>query len=199
MSAPQYPTRFILLLSALVLTIQSPLCAGGSFLPTEPLEVEASAGRIRVVNLSPLQVAGALTGAFRFIELRSDGRWAPSAFVGFRDIKRNGKFRVFLYQTTPHGPLIAGYDYVLYDQLVTRKLIVDDIPKRAALHVSVAWSARGEFQVSFYDGAVHLLDTELRSLVPFVAVSSAKVKFSFAVNETVARVARSNLGVLNQR
>jgi hypothetical protein len=153
-------------------------CAGASLGETGPLESEASSGEISMLDLSPLASPGMIDGAFRFTKLRSDGRWAPSAFVRFRDQQRNGKFRIFLYQDTPQGLLVAGYDYVLNGQLAMRKIIVEDIPRQAALRVKLHWDTSGKFWVMFYDGVSHVIETELRSLVPFVAVSSGNAKFS---------------------
>ncbi len=154
------------------------LCTGASFGETGPLELEASSGEISMLDLSPLASSGMITGALRFTKLHSNGRWAPSAFLGFRDQQRNGKFRIFLYQKTIQGLLVAGYDYALHDQLVIRKIIVEDIPHQAALRVKLNWNSSGTFRVMFNHGASHNIETELRSLVPFVAVSAGNAKFS---------------------
>ncbi len=142
------------------------------------LEIEASHTEISTLELAPLTTDGRLNGAVRFTKLTTAGRWAPSAFIGFGDRDQRGKFRVFLYQESLFGPLVAGYDYVLHDRLVLREIVVHDMPRKMALVVRVDWNENGQFRVAFFDGKRHVVETQLQSLVPFIAVSSGRAKFS---------------------
>ena len=173
MPKPRIESRLVL--AGLVVS----LCTGASFLPAEPLELKASSGEIVTLDLAPVESDGSIEGAFRFTKLDSDGRWAPSAFVGFRDEARDGKFRIFLYQTNAGGQMAAGYDYAFENQLVKRKILMNDLPRSAAVRVQLTWDAAGNFHVSLFGKKHHTIKTHLRSMVPFVAVSSGHAKFSF--------------------
>lgn len=176
------------------LSVVASVCLGAGFLPTDPLEIEAASGEVAVLDLPLLDNAGMVEGAFRFTKLSGRGRWAPSAFVGFRDDRRSGKFRVFAYQQTRGGPLVAGYDYVLDDQVVIRELIVSTLPTTAAVQIRIHWNDDGEFRLAFFDGKDHVVATELRSLVPFIAVSSGTARFSLLAGNSDNTIIKRSQG-----
>jgi hypothetical protein len=157
-----------------------PLLALSSALSDSPLELDANAGEIVHVDCPAPSSPGSLEGAFRFLELRGAGRWAPSAFIGIRDEQRSGKFRVFITQPEPGGKVVAGYDYVLDGELVLRETIVKSIPRTAAVHLTLTWTGSGRISVSFFGEGPRTVETELRAGVLFAAASSAKAKFVFS-------------------
>jgi hypothetical protein len=157
-----------------------PLLALGSSLSDSPLELDADPGEIVHVDCPAPSSPGSLEGAFRFLELRGAGRWAPSAFIGIRDDERGGKFRIFITQPEPGGKVVAGYDYVLDGELVLREAVVKEIPRTAAVHLTLTWTASGRISVAFFGEAPQTVQTELRAGVLFAAASSAKAKFAFS-------------------
>lgn len=159
----------------------SPLVAFGSAFADGPVELDADAAEIVHVDCPAPTTPGSLEGAFRFLELRGAGRWAPSAFIGIRDDERDGKFRIFITQTEPGGDVVAGYDYVLDGELVLREAVVKGIPRTAAVEVTLTWTGSGRFTVSFFDEESRTVDTELQAGVLFASASSARAKFALSV------------------
>lgn len=157
-----------------------PISATGTGLSDSPFELDAGAGEIVHLDCPAPSSPGALDGAFRFLELRDTGRWAPSAFIGIRDESRSGKFRVFITQAEPGGEIVAGYDYVLEDRLVLRETVVRGIPRAAAIQMTLTWTGSGRFSVSFFGEPPRTVDTMLRGNVLFAAASSARVRFAFS-------------------
>lgn len=176
LTGPWTPTRLLAMTAACCL----PLIAFGSALSDAPLELDARAGEIVNVDCPAPSSPGSLEGAFRFLELRGAGRWAPSAFIGIRDDERRGKFRVFITQAEPGGKIVAGYDYVLHDEVVLREAVVKKIPQTAAVSVTLTWTGAGRFSIAFFGEPPRTVNTQLDATVLFVAVSSAKAKFALS-------------------
>ncbi len=172
--------RSLLRCLAVVAGFCLPLPALGSGLSDFPVELDAGAGQIVHLDCAAPSSPGSLDGAFRFLELRDTGRWAPSAFIGIRDDARAGKFRVFITQAERGGTVVAGYDYVLDGRLVLRETLVRGIPRAAAVKITLTWTDSGKFSVSILGKPPKTVDTELRGTVLFAAASSAKVKFAFS-------------------
>ena len=176
MVEPRMTTR----LSTLVAAVGLPLLAFGFTLTESPLELDAEAGEIVHVDCPATRTPASVEGAFRLLELRDAGRWAPSAFIGVRDDTRDGKFRIFITQMEPGGNVVAGYDYVLNGELVLREAVVKEIPRTAAVSLNLTWTGSGQFSVSFFGEPPRIVDTELRAGVLFAAASSAKAKFALS-------------------
>jgi hypothetical protein len=168
-------------LPTIAMGICLPLLAFGSTLSDGPVELDADAGEIVHVDCPAPDSPGSLEGAFRFLELRGAGRWAPSAFIGIRDDERDGKFRIFITQVEPGGEVVAGYDYVLDGELVLREAVVKGIPRTAAVELALTWTGSGRFSVSFFGEEPRTVDTKLRAGVLFASASSAKVKFALSM------------------
>jgi hypothetical protein len=169
-------TRLLTLAAAICFPSLTLACA----LSESPLELDANAGEIVHVDCPTPSSPGSLKGAFRFLELRGTGRWAPSAFIGVRDDERNGKFRVFITQVERGGKVIAGYDYVLDGKLVLRETVVKEIPRTTAIPMAMTWTGSGRFSVSLFGEEPRTVETQLRAGVLFAAASSAKAKFALS-------------------
>ena len=154
-----------------------PHAARGAELVEGPVQLDADQGEIVHADCPAPPAPGAIAGAFRLLELRGGGRWAPSAFIGIRDDARRGKFRVFITQPERGGALIAGFDYVLDDTLVLREAVVKNIPRTAAVRVDLTWDGAGKVTVAFFGKTPRTVQTELSPGVLFAAASAAKAKF----------------------
>lgn len=163
-----------LLIAASICLLQS---ARGEGLTSGPVELDADQGEIVHADCPGPRAPGSVAGAFRLLELRGGGRWAPSAFVGLRDDARRGKFRVFITQPERGGTLVAGFDYVLDDALVLREAVVKNIPRTAAVHIDLTWDGEGKVTIAFFGKTPRTIETELSPGVLFAAASSAKAKF----------------------
>ena len=169
-------TRLLTLAAAVCFPLLTLACA----LSDSPLELDANAGEIVHLDCPAPSSPGSLQGAFRFLELRGTGRWAPSAFIGIRDDQRNGKFRVFITQVERGGKVIAGYDYVIDGKLVLRETVVKEIPRTTAVPMAMTWTGAGRFSISFFGEEPRTVETQLRAGVLFAAASSAKAKFALS-------------------
>ncbi len=143
------------------------------------LEVPAGTFQIPFLGESRHQ---SIVAEVTFTELDNVGRWAPSAFVGFRSAEGKTQFKALLAQDNPADTtLFSGYQLVKDGEAQTLKSLVNNIPLYEPIAFKVARVAGGDILVQVAGSDAVVIGNTSSELLPFITISSAKAKLSWTV------------------
>lgn len=139
--------------------------------------IEANPGEYDLLEYDLVDQETEYTVKMTMLEANSNEDWSAFLAFGMGDIKTKDKVEVYLQQPNRESSeLIAGYRYVVSDQIVENEILLTKIPIGETIYWSISWDNDGLFNVSVAGQAEAQVHTNLSNLLGFVKVSSGEGK-----------------------
>lgn len=143
----------------------------------EVLSLSAHAGEFNVKTLGPAWAVTQVSASARISKFNGTAAWPPAAYVGFyQGPDRNHSVQFLIirnHETDPY--VVAGYRVIEGGREV-RVESLENLPLNSEARVHMSF-ANGMVTLRLNNGTAHTINTKLRTVAPYVAVSSSTGEF----------------------